>query len=69
MGSCDASVTHGFVITNASGERLAAAERFEDALALMRGLPSASEVVRASDGAVLAWKPRPVLTTRVRGAA
>lgn len=73
MGFCDASLTHGFVITNASGERVAAAEHMEEAMQLLRVLPIAKEVLRASDGALLAVKqyprPRIVLTTLVRGAA
>jgi hypothetical protein len=45
-----------FIVTNASGERLAAPEHFDEALEMLRLLPDAHEVLRASDGERLAWR-------------
>lgn len=57
MSNVQASPTHGFLVVNASGDRIAAAEHIEDSLQLVRALPDAVGVVRASDGERLAFRP------------
>lgn len=43
-----------FIIANFAGKELATVEHFEIALEKMRSLPTASHVLRASDGELLA---------------
>ena len=56
MSNHEASTTHGFLITNRRGKRIASAENFPDALALVRALPAAFQVRRAADDKVLSHK-------------
>lgn len=55
--------THRFVVRDAQGKHVAAAEHIETALALLRTLPIASFVERRSDGERLAFQPMPKLKT------
>ena len=64
-----------FIVTNASGEQVAASPHIEEALMMLRLLPIAQEIVRESDGKTLAVKqrkkPKPenLVNVRLLGAA
>lgn len=58
-----------YFVVDSEGERVASTDELEDALAMLRLLPSARQVLRASDLELLAFRRVSGTTGRMSGAA